>query len=168
MKSILVFLSLIFFAKCYNQDVTGKIIGSVIGGTVVIILACSFYCYRKCKAIRLSKQLQERYNTVVKSMTNRQFMQKAATIINLIKEPNTFKYYIQDNMISISDVKCEPIKKSPYIYKISISGAQPLGKWNGEGYLMCKQHAKLFIWFQKFYSNKRKAGQIGQKKHLIF
>jgi hypothetical protein len=76
--------------------------------------------------------------------------------------------YVQqnnENIVEIRDV--ESRKEGPFIYELTITGADGFGSWKGEGAFIMTEFGPFF-WMLKFYDDQERARQTGQWSTLIY
>ena len=67
--------------------------------------------------------------------------------------------------MKITEIKAERLNKVSYTVKLS--GSDGLGRWTGDGVFTIKDGVPFF-WMLKKYAEKKRAGQTGKYKDLVF
>jgi len=67
--------------------------------------------------------------------------------------------------MKITEIKAERLNKVSYTVKLN--GSDGLGRWTGDGVFTIKDGVPFF-WMLKKYAEKKRAGQTGKYKDLVF
>lgn len=132
---------------------------------LALIGACFEHSSEKANAAKLEKNFTERFNASTELGIDR----REAILSQFLVGNWRIEFNQKGSFYSTKSLKIKVLNRSEQsgIYSIIVSSSDSIGRWRGRGYIAINELGTTF-WMLKEYEDRKKAGQNGKWRHLIY